>query len=393
MAIDLDYKLITDPLATVNADRDFNANTTRTKENIKHLASMVRYGTSPTSAATATKVVVTEGGNFVRNVGAIITVKFTYANTHASPTINVDGTGAAAIWDFRTSAPPVVGAMGAATHDFRFNGTQWVLLNPFMQFATNAEAFAGVSTNTIINPYQLVSYVASKELTFIYRCTGTGDSTAIAAIINDFFNNGTAMAMKLTVTGTMGISFSAIYYAIYITAQNTRGAVFTLDLTDCDIPIYTIDSRDFLAIQTTSNNIKMNMIGLVANTTRYAIYIAGVNANINLINCDVFGAIYGVFATSGFSGLLRFLSCMVVGVTNGLQVTSASTATNIIMTDCEIKGETQDINQTTAANTVKWHIKGCQFSKPTIHIDGADITTRDTANVQVALNGFNRTII
>jgi len=51
--------------------------------------------------------------------------------------------------------------------------------------------------------------------TFVYQCTGTADSTAVADTVNDFFNNGTAMAMKLIISGTMGVAFTDTYYAVF----------------------------------------------------------------------------------------------------------------------------------------------------------------------------------
>ena len=89
------------------------------------------YGTCATVAGTAAKTVTL--ANFVRNTGSVVGVKFTNANTASSPTLNVNSTVAAAIWDYRTNAAPVSGTMGTGTHFFQFNGTQWILLNPLIQ--------------------------------------------------------------------------------------------------------------------------------------------------------------------------------------------------------------------------------------------------------------------
>jgi len=86
------------------------------------------YGTCATAAATAAKDGIL--ADFVRSAGAVAGIKFTYANTAASPVLNVNSTGAAAIVDCMTGAAPVAGAMGAAVHLFQFDGTNWVLLNP-----------------------------------------------------------------------------------------------------------------------------------------------------------------------------------------------------------------------------------------------------------------------
>lgn len=86
------------------------------------------FGASSTPAATAAKTVTLAG--FTRTVGGAVSVDFTYANTAPNPTLDFGSTGAAPIWDCRTNAAPAAGAMGTGVHDFVFNGTQWVLLNP-----------------------------------------------------------------------------------------------------------------------------------------------------------------------------------------------------------------------------------------------------------------------
>jgi len=96
------------------------------------------YGTSSTAAGTTTKVGTLAG--FVRSVGAIVGIKFTYANTAASPTLNVNSTGAAAIRDFRTGAAPDTDVMGAMVHIFIFDGTYWVLLNPVIESESSGSA-------------------------------------------------------------------------------------------------------------------------------------------------------------------------------------------------------------------------------------------------------------
>ena len=62
------------------------------------------YATCDTAAATAAKVAATTpGSNFSLETGARITVKFTVTNTAANPTLNVNSTGAKAIY-YRGSA-------------------------------------------------------------------------------------------------------------------------------------------------------------------------------------------------------------------------------------------------------------------------------------------------
>lgn len=82
------------------------------------------YGTCATAAATAAKVVTCSG--FVRSAGARVAVKFTYSNTAATPTINVNSTGAAEI-RVGSSTAVGTGAMWQAGDmvEFIFDGTYW----------------------------------------------------------------------------------------------------------------------------------------------------------------------------------------------------------------------------------------------------------------------------
>lgn len=56
------------------------------------------YATCGTAAATVAKVATLASGSIALSAGVSVSVKFTYANTAASPTLNVGGTGAKAIY-------------------------------------------------------------------------------------------------------------------------------------------------------------------------------------------------------------------------------------------------------------------------------------------------------
>lgn len=83
------------------------------------------HGTCSTAAATAAKAVTITG--FTRATGSRVAVKFTYANTASSPTLNVENTGAAAI--FIGGAAAVSGCWSAnEVCIFEFDGTNWNLI-------------------------------------------------------------------------------------------------------------------------------------------------------------------------------------------------------------------------------------------------------------------------
>ena len=86
------------------------------------------YATCDTAAATVAKVATTNpGSNFSLETGARITVKFTVTNTAANPTLNVNSTGAKAIY-YRGSAISAGYLAANRTYEFVYNGTQYELV-------------------------------------------------------------------------------------------------------------------------------------------------------------------------------------------------------------------------------------------------------------------------
>lgn len=88
-------------------------------------AAISHYGTCSTAAATAAKVVALTGFKLV--TGAHIKVKFTVTNTASNPTLNVNSTGAKAIY-YRGSAISAGYLAANRTYEFVYNGTQWELV-------------------------------------------------------------------------------------------------------------------------------------------------------------------------------------------------------------------------------------------------------------------------
>ncbi|MCL2004434.1 MAG: hypothetical protein FWG72_10630 [Oscillospiraceae bacterium] len=106
-------------------------------------ANGVAYGTSTTAAGTAAKVSAITG--FIRYTGAIVGIRFSTSNTAATPTLNVNSTGAAQI---RYNGAAIIGTnLTAGDHLFQFDGSYWNWLNyPVMNQATQSEAEAGTGT-------------------------------------------------------------------------------------------------------------------------------------------------------------------------------------------------------------------------------------------------------
>ena len=84
------------------------------------------YCVCSTAAATAAKVSNDITG-FNLMVGARVTVKFTTTNTAANPTLNIDGSGAKAIY-YRGAAIPAGYLAANRTYEFVYNGTVYELV-------------------------------------------------------------------------------------------------------------------------------------------------------------------------------------------------------------------------------------------------------------------------
>lgn len=92
-------------------------------------AAVNNYGVCSTAAATAAKT-VTVGSTFSLVTGAQVTVKFTNENSVASPTLNVNSTGAKPIYRYGTTAASTSASTsgwraGAVIH-LTYDGTGWV---------------------------------------------------------------------------------------------------------------------------------------------------------------------------------------------------------------------------------------------------------------------------
>lgn len=90
------------------------------------------YATSSTAAATVAKVatISSNDNNFELAIGQRVLVKFTYANTVASPTLNVNSTGAKTIYTSDYLA--ITSEKGWTAGDvceFMYNGTYWIWIN------------------------------------------------------------------------------------------------------------------------------------------------------------------------------------------------------------------------------------------------------------------------
>ena len=153
------------------------------------------YGTCATAAATVAKVVTCSG--FVLETGATIAVKFTYYNTGASPTLNVNGTGAIAIKQYGSTAASTYMWRSGEVVLFVYNGSYWELISKSTATTTYygltklSSSVTSTSTTVAANAYAVkLAYdrqdfeEITLETALALSYGGTGATTAAAARTN-----------------------------------------------------------------------------------------------------------------------------------------------------------------------------------------------------------------
>lgn len=149
------------------------------------------YGVCSTAAATAAKTVSIDfSGALSLFTGMSIKVRFSNANTAASPTLNVNGTGAKAI-----VSPGYTGTITWSANqvlDLTYNGSQWVLYN--IDAYTKTQSLSG-TTATLMNTK--------------FGSTPSTPDAALALLANAMPSSGTGAQFATgtyTGTGTYGSS-------------------------------------------------------------------------------------------------------------------------------------------------------------------------------------------
>lgn len=103
---------------------DMNATNTQINKNTKNVP---WYASCATGASTAAKVVSTADASFSLVAGAKIAIKFSSANTAASPTLNVDGTGARSITRYGTVSSRIWWQANEIVQ-FVYDGSAWIMV-------------------------------------------------------------------------------------------------------------------------------------------------------------------------------------------------------------------------------------------------------------------------
>ena len=179
--------VLTSQQVTTSNSAQLNAANAQNTANTANNRATYKYGTCTTAAATAAKVVTLSG--FALYTGAQISVKFTYANTAANPTLNVNSTGAKAIYAYGAAITYPYNWSNNATVSFVYDGTNWILDDSGALSAAEIAAAQGLSLvvngNGVFKNNTNFSSLTYDGTTSTNGSCGSFTSTANAGISSD----------------------------------------------------------------------------------------------------------------------------------------------------------------------------------------------------------------
>jgi hypothetical protein len=203
---------------TGNAGTATTLETTRTIDGVQFNggANVTRYATCGTAAGTAAKTASITAGTFSLATGARVTVKFTYANTASSPTLNIGSTGAKTIrWRGATLTSGQYWAAGQVV-DFVYDGTYWNMIGAANDNSGSggASSLSDLGVTATATELNYVDGVTSNIQTQLNGKMGTsGDQTLTngnltlsgngSLIIDDKNNAGYGIRVNRTASGNV----------------------------------------------------------------------------------------------------------------------------------------------------------------------------------------------
>lgn len=168
-----------------NASTATKLETARTIDGVSFNGStnITHYGSCSTAAGTAAKVVDFTG--FTLATGARIVVKFTVTNTAANPTLNVNSTGAKAIY-YRGSAISAGYLAANRTYEFVYNGTQYELIGDIdTNSNTIPQGYCSTGGSTAAKTVSCSGYtLTAKSYLMVIMTTANSAASALTLNVN-----------------------------------------------------------------------------------------------------------------------------------------------------------------------------------------------------------------
>lgn len=204
-------------------------------------ATKLPYGTCSTAAATAAKMVTVS--NFSLETGARIAVKFTTTNTASSPTLNVSGTGAKAIY-YKGSAITASYLAANKTYEFVYNGAQWDLLG---DVDTNSGATYGIATAStagLVKPISVIDATVNSASTTSGRYYPVQMNSAGNMFVNVPWTSSSdtyTIVNGSSATDATGYSGSGYSNNVYLNLVKNGSVVKSLKMTGSGMSVYAVD--------------------------------------------------------------------------------------------------------------------------------------------------------
>ena len=185
-------------------------------------ATITRFGTCGTAAATAAKAVNVGAGTVTLESGLKVTVKFTYANTANSPTLNVNSTGAKNI--FHKGSQITSGTnkgLLAGTVDFVYDGTQWQLIGNYIDTNSGGTVTSVTLTSgTGITVSDSGTAITGSGSRTISLASGVATAGTYKSVTVDTYGRVTAGTNPTTLAG-YGITDAKIASGVITLGSNT----------------------------------------------------------------------------------------------------------------------------------------------------------------------------
>ena len=193
-------------------------------ETVLSAAAKLGRGYAACSTAAATKAKVVTLSSFALVTGAIVGVKFSYDNTAAAPTLNVNSTGAKSIYYKGETA--AAGLLKAGyVYLFQYNGTQYELLNPVAEGgggfypAIVVTAPTGSTVTATDGETSLVGTEVSGKWTFQIPSYGVWNITATLS--------GQTASTSVSVTEVKQYTVTLTYFSATIAVTYPSGSTCT----------------------------------------------------------------------------------------------------------------------------------------------------------------------
>lgn len=179
----------------------------------------IPYGTCSTSGSVTAKIVNCDEFTTLET-GASIRVKFSYANTATSPTMNVNGTGAKSIKKYGTTGSMRYMWYTGEVVDFVYDGSYWVMVD------------GGVATTTYYGATKLRSTIANDDTTALTPGAvydlGIDSGTWTPSVINtSSYASRQGWYQKIGNCVTIGFFVNATFSSAASTTIEIYGAPFT----------------------------------------------------------------------------------------------------------------------------------------------------------------------